>query len=70
MDLVRTITTTRGAVTAVAEKLGISQAAVSQWRGRGIPADRVEDVRRALDAHLEELRTAGIAPRSKKQKGA
>ncbi len=65
MALVRPLYTTRGAVAAVATALGISQAAVSQWTGRGIPDDRVDDVRRALDAHLAHLDALNAARASK-----
>jgi DNA-binding transcriptional regulator YdaS (Cro superfamily) len=55
MDTLLTIATTRGAAKAVAQALGISQAAVSQWRGSGVPAERRDDVERALRAYLEDL---------------
>lgn len=55
MDIYRTLYTTRGASKAVSVALGISDAAVSQWRKRGIPADRVTDVERALAEFLSQL---------------
>lgn len=48
MDLHRTLYQTRGAVTAVADALRISDAAVSQWKRRGIPENRRADVERVL----------------------
>jgi len=60
MDITRTLYTTRGACAAVASALGISAAAVSQWRLRGIPADRQEAVEAALKAHLDTLGLATI----------
>lgn len=61
MDLTHTLYTTRGAVTAVARALGISTAAVSQWRARGIPDDRKAAVEAALRAHLRGLVIEGAA---------
>jgi hypothetical protein len=55
MDIHRTLYTTRGACAAVAGALDISQAAVSQWRLRGIPADRLPAVTAALKAYLDTL---------------
>ena len=60
MDIHRTLYTTRGACAAVASALEISQAAVSQWRGRGIPADRVEAVEAALKAHLTAIGAVAV----------
>jgi hypothetical protein len=54
MDIRTTLYTTRGAVTAVARALSISDAAVSQWKKRGIPDDRREAVKVALQAYLAE----------------
>ena len=48
MDLHQTLFQRRGAVTKVAEHLRISVPAVSQWKKRGIPADRVDAVEKAL----------------------
>jgi hypothetical protein len=47
-DVHQTLYQRRGAVTFVAAKLGISIPAVSQWRKRGIPDDRLEAVQAAL----------------------
>lgn len=55
MELGTQLFATRGAVTAVAARLGISQAAVSQWRERGIPTSRMSDVEEALREHLRSL---------------
>lgn len=55
MDLATQLYATRGAVTAVARKLGISDAAVSQWKTRGIPDRRLSDVEAALREHLSAL---------------
>jgi predicted transcriptional regulator len=55
MDVATQLFATRGAVTAVAARLGISQAAVSQWRERGIPSGRTADVEEALREHLRSL---------------
>lgn len=55
MDVRQTLYSTRGAVTAVAKKLGISDAAVSQWKTRGIPSRRLDDVERALREHLAAI---------------
>lgn len=55
MDIYRTLYTTRGAGKAVAEALGISDAAVSQWRKRGIPEDRRADVERVLTQFIASL---------------
>jgi DNA-binding transcriptional regulator YdaS (Cro superfamily) len=55
MDLARQLYATRGAVTAVARALGISDAAVSQWKLRGIPARRWEAVSAAFNAHVAAL---------------
>lgn len=56
VDPFHTIFSTRGAVTAVAEALDISLAAVSQWRKRGvIPEGRREAVEAALKLHMEAL---------------
>jgi hypothetical protein len=55
MGLETTLFAVRGAATAVAKRLGISQAAVSQWRQRGIPAARASEVERALGDYLREL---------------
>lgn len=52
MDVRNTLYTTRGAVSAVARGLGISIAAVSQWKKRGIPPRRVADVARVLRDYL------------------
>lgn len=32
----------------IARALGIKDAAVSQWKQKGVPADRVKDVKRLL----------------------
>jgi DNA-binding transcriptional regulator YdaS (Cro superfamily) len=56
MDIATTLYTTRGAVTAVAARLGISDAAVSQWKTRGIPERRIADVEAALREYLATLR--------------
>lgn len=55
MDLEATLYTTRGAVKAVAKRLAISEAAVSQWRQRGIPKHRQEAVGAALADHLRTI---------------
>jgi DNA-binding transcriptional regulator YdaS (Cro superfamily) len=52
MDTFQTLYRTRGASAAVAAALGISQAAVSQWRAKGIPADRLPMVEQVLRDHL------------------
>ena len=44
----------RGMVTKLAEGLGISTAAVSQWRR--IPQDRIDDVERITGVTREKLR--------------
>lgn len=49
MDIKGILFTTRGASKAVAEQLGISSAAVSQWRTRGIPPGRLADVQRIVE---------------------
>lgn len=49
-DIHQTLYQRRGAVTFVADRLGISIPAVSQWRKRGIPADRLAAVQEALAA--------------------
>lgn len=61
MDITTTLYSTRGAVTAVSAALGISDAAVSQWKKRGIPDARRVDVERALRVHLETLARPGAA---------
>ncbi len=58
MDIYRTLYTTRGAGKAVAEALGISDAAVSQWKRRGIPSDRQAEVERVLADYVARLSTA------------
>lgn len=60
MDIHRTLYATRGASAAVAAALHISQAAVSQWRARGIPAERLDAVEAALKAHLDTLGLATV----------
>jgi pyruvate kinase len=50
----------RGAGTRIANALGISTAAVSQWKR--VPDDRIEQVARALDVPLETLRRDIPAP--------
>lgn len=55
MDVRTTLYGTRGAVTAVARTLNISDAAVSQWKTRGIPAKRLPQVEAALREHLARL---------------
>lgn len=62
MNLAHTLYTTRGAVTAVAITLGISLAAVSQWRRRGIPEDRVPAVEAALREYLAKIDARPAAP--------
>lgn len=64
MDLATKLYATRGGVTAVARKLGISDAAVSQWKARGIPDRRVSEVRAALDEHLSAINAAASKPRA------
>lgn len=59
MDIEVTLFATKGAAAAVATRLGISQAAVSQWRDRGIPASRVPEVEAVLREHLQRL---GVLP--------
>jgi predicted transcriptional regulator len=63
MDILGTIATTRGAAKAVADALGISQAAVSQWRAIGVPEDRQADAARALAQYLDSLasKRAGVS---------
>lgn len=54
-DPLRVIQMTRGAATAVAQALGISRAAVSQWARVGaIPPARRADVEQALAAFMQE----------------
>ena len=60
MDLTTQLYATRGGVTAVARKLGISDAAVSQWKTRGIPQRRLGDVQAALSEHLAAIGAAGL----------
>jgi DNA-binding transcriptional regulator YdaS (Cro superfamily) len=55
LDTATALFTTRGAAKAVADRLGISQAAVSQWRERGIPARRMPEVEAALFEHLRAI---------------
>ena len=55
MDVRTTLYGTRGAVTAVARHLNITDAAVSQWKTRGIPAKRLPQVEAALREHLERI---------------
>ena len=50
----------RGAITRIATELGISTAAVSQWRR--VPDDRVADVARILGVTAETLRPDLTAP--------
>jgi DNA-binding transcriptional regulator YdaS (Cro superfamily) len=54
MDVHSTLYTTRGAVTAVAKRLGISDAAVSRWKTRGIPPNRAAEVETALRDYVAE----------------
>lgn len=54
-DIRSVLFNTKGAAKAVAERLGISQAAVSQWRERGIPARRLADVSDALANHVRAI---------------
>lgn len=58
----------RGAVTRIATALGISTAAVSQWRR--VPEDRVEEVARAMDVAPETLREPETVPRPSRPEGA
>lgn len=61
MDLHSTLYRTRGAVTAVAKDLGISDAAVSQWKKRGFPEKRVAEIEAALREYLQRLETEAAA---------
>lgn len=67
MDICTTLYATRGAVTAVARKLGISDAAVSQWKTRGIPSRRLPEVEVALQEHLSAIASRAAAPQSAAQ---
>lgn len=58
MDIRTALYTTRGASKAVADKLGISAAAVSHWRTRGIPADRLADIEQII----RDMRRNAIVP--------
>mgnify|MGYP004702151007 CR=1 FL=1 len=60
-NLHQTLYQRRGAVTFVAGKLGISAAAVSMWRGRGIPEGRIQAVEAALAEMDEEQSVAASA---------
>ena len=55
MHIEHTLYTTRGAVTAVAAALGISRAAVSQWRRIGIPPGRRAAIEAALAEYLASI---------------
>jgi DNA-binding transcriptional regulator YdaS (Cro superfamily) len=55
MDVGTTLFAVRGAARAVAQRLGISQAAVSQWRQRGIPEARAKEVEAALEDHMRKV---------------
>jgi len=65
MDLRSTLYSTRGAVTAVARELGISDAAVSQWKRRGIPVRREPEIETALRRHLDRLSTGDAGPETR-----
>ncbi len=55
MDIRTTLYATRGAVSAVAAAIGVSSAAVSQWRRRGIPTKRMPAIEEALRVHLASI---------------
>lgn len=60
MNIPQTLFSTRGAISAVARRLGVTAACVSQWRKRGIPARRMADVDAALREHVATIaRDAG-----------
>lgn len=59
MDIEHTLYTTRGAISAVARDLGISTAAVSMWRRRGIPPGRLEAVEVSLRRHVQSFAPHG-----------
>jgi pyruvate kinase len=58
----------RGAITRIATELGISTAAVSQWRR--VPDDRVLDVARILGVTTTELRPDLDTPPARKPEGS
>jgi DNA-binding transcriptional regulator YdaS (Cro superfamily) len=59
-DTATVLFTTRGAAKAVSDRIGVSQAAVSQWRERGIPARRLAEVEAALAEHLKSIGAEAI----------
>lgn len=64
MDVHRTLYSLRGAVTAVARELDISDAAVSQWKKRGIPTKRIPEVAAVLERlqHADDADAMSAAP--------
>ena len=48
--------TSAGGPTRLAEKLGIAQPSIQQWRARGVPAERVIAVEAATGVPRHELR--------------
>lgn len=58
MDALQRAIEAAGGLTRLAERIGVSPQVVSNWRSRGIPADRVLAVERASDGKVSrsELR--------------
>lgn len=57
MDVFDRLFESAGGATALAERLGIRQSVVSNWKARGrIPAERVVEVETATGIPREELR--------------
>lgn len=51
----------RGATKAIAERLGISEAAVSQWRRNGVPMKHRQAVREVIAELLPQKSEPGAA---------
>ena len=58
MDALQRAIEAAGGLTRLAERIGVSPQVVSNWRSRGIPADRVLAVERATNGKVSrsELR--------------